>query len=100
MMKDSSPVSTGRYMVLVVPGLAWALFGYYLFARAYWPSTCQPSGLTRIYECSVRLPENPGWVQLALLTWLWATPLLLAMRVLSCFRADTSQRSEFRRSCR
>ena len=93
-------MSAAHYVGLVVPALSWALFGYYVFGQAYWPSSCQPSGLIEIYVCSVRLPENPGWIQLALLTWLWATPLLVGLRLVPWFRPDASRGKGPKRSSR
>ena len=55
--------------------------GAYLLANAYWPSTCKPDTLTKIYSCSFRLADNHGWVETVLMTWLWSTPLLIALEI-------------------
>jgi len=70
-----------RLAVLWAALAGWAVLGLYLLHRAYWPSTCTPEGLIDLYRCSVRLPEKRGWAEAALLTWLWATPILLAMEL-------------------
>jgi hypothetical protein len=70
---------SSRRIVLWAALAGWAALGLYLFGRSYWPSTCPPDGLIDLYRCSVRLPERRGWTEAALLTWLWATPILAAM---------------------
>lgn len=75
-------VKVSRYVVLYVAQIAWLVLGVYLYAGAYWPSTCQPSDLIDIYACSIRLPEDGGgWREAALLTWLWSTPILILLEV-------------------
>ena len=71
-----------RYLVLYFAQVCWVGLGVYLYWDARWPSTCTPSDLFEIYSCSMRLPESRGWREAALLTWLWATPILV-MLVLS-----------------
>lgn len=74
-------VKVSRYVVLYMSQIAWLALGFYLYAGAYWPSTCQPENLLDIYACSMRLPENGGWREASLLTWLWATPILVALEL-------------------
>ena len=74
-------VRTSRYFVLYLSQVAWLALGFYLYAGAYWPSTCTPANLLEIYGCSMRLPENGGWREAALLTWLWATPMLVGLEI-------------------
>ena len=54
----------------------------YLLAHAYWPSTCRPDTFLEIYGCSGRLGEQRGWVESTLMTWLWSTPILVALEIL------------------
>lgn len=74
-------VGVSRFFVLYVAQVAWFGLGIYLYADSYWPSSCMPENLLEIYGCSMRLPENGGWREAALLTWLWATPILVALEV-------------------
>lgn len=74
-------VKISRYYVLYLAQAAWLVLGFYLYAGAYWPSTCTPDNLLEIYGCSMRLPENGGWREAALLTWLWATPILVGLEL-------------------
>jgi hypothetical protein len=68
-----------RYALLLGRHAAWLLLGWWLYRHAAWPSTCEPVDLLAIYACSPRLPESGRWLESALLTWLWCTPLLLAL---------------------
>lgn len=75
-------VGISRFFVLYVGQVAWFGLGVYLYSGAYWPSTCQPENLLEIYGCSARLPmDGGGWREAALLTWLWATPILIALEI-------------------
>lgn len=78
-------LAASRYFALYVAQLGWILLGVYLLKHAYWPSTCVPEGIFQIYGCSFRLPETRGWVEAALMTWLWSTPILLALDILRRF---------------
>ncbi|GAA0267661.1 hypothetical protein GCM10009127_04240 [Alteraurantiacibacter aestuarii] len=74
-------IKTSRYLVLYVAQAFWLVFGVYLYSGAFWPSTCTPENVLEIYSCSMRLPENGGWREAALLTWLWATPILILLEI-------------------
>ncbi len=74
-------VALSRYILLYSLALGWIVLGMFLLARAVWPSSCDPAGLVAMYRCSVELPVNRGWVEAALLTWLWATPLLIGLEL-------------------
>lgn len=75
-------IKVSRYFVLYLSQIAWLVLGLYLYAGAYWPSTCQPANLFEIYACSIRLPEDGGgWREASLLTWLWATPILIMLEI-------------------
>ena len=75
-------IKVSRYLVLYLTQIAWFALGAYLYAGARWPSTCAPDTLFHVYACSMRLPEDGGgWREAALLTWLWATPILVALEV-------------------
>jgi len=68
-----------RYWLLLTCLGLWLVAGLLLYHTAHWPSTCMPAGLVEIYACSGRLPESGRWHEVALLTWLWASPILLAL---------------------
>lgn len=74
-------VRLSRYFALYLAQVGWLVLGVYLYWGAFWPSTCTPQNLLEIYGCSMRLPENGGWREAALLTWLWSTPLLIALEI-------------------
>lgn len=74
-------IKVSRYIVLYVAQIAWLALGVYLYSGAFWPSTCTPDGLLEIYGCSIQLPESGGWREAALLTWLWSTPILIALEL-------------------
>ena len=72
-------IGLSRYYALYLAQLGWILLGAFLLTKAYWPSDCTPHGLVDVFRCSVELPVSRGWVEAALLTWLWSTPILLAL---------------------
>ena len=74
-------IKPSRYFALYLSQIAWLMLGFYLYADAYWPSTCTPQNILEIYGCSMRLPEIGGWREAALLTWLWATPILVGLEL-------------------
>lgn len=74
-------IKLSRYAVLYVAQASWLALGVYLYWGAFWPSTCTPQNLLDIYACSMRLPESRGWREAALLTWLWATPILILLEI-------------------
>jgi len=74
-------VKVSRYFALYISQVGWLVLGVFLYWGAFWPSTCTPADLIEIYGCSMRLPENGGWREAALLTWLWATPILIALEI-------------------
>jgi len=77
----TAPVAVSRYFALYLAQLGWIALGVYLFRHAYWPSTCHPDDVLKVYSCSMRLPEQHGWVESALMTWLWSTPLLIGLEI-------------------
>ncbi len=81
-LHGNGEVAASRYLVLYLAQIGWLLLGAYLLANAYWPSTCTPDTLLEIYACSGRLGEQRGWIETTLMTWLWSTPLLIALEVL------------------
>ena len=83
-----------RYVVLYFAQASWLVLGWYLLKHAYWPSTCSPDTFIKMIGCSIRLPENRGWVEAALLTWLWSTPILLLLDVSRRYRAWLEKRSK------
>ena len=75
----SAPVGITRYLALYLAQIGWLALGAYLFSWAYWPSTCQPHDVIDALTCSPRLAEGRGWVEAALMIWLWSTPLLAVL---------------------
>ena len=75
-------VGISRYFALYLTMAGWSALGFYLLSHAYWPSTCQPDSLLEIYQCSGLLGIGRGWVESALMTWLWSTPLLIALEIM------------------
>lgn len=78
-------VGVSRYLALYTLQGCWIMLGAYLLTHAYWPSTCSPHDMLQVYGCSYRLPESRSWVAAGLLTWLWSTPILVAMEILRRF---------------
>lgn len=74
-------IRVSRYMALYIAQIGWFGLGVYLFWGAFWPSTCTPQNLFDVYACSMMLPENGGWQEASLLTWLWATPILIMLEI-------------------
>ncbi len=68
-----------RYAFIHLGHLAWLVVGAWLYLRSIWPSTCVPGDLIELYTCSSRLPESGRLSEGLLLTWLWATPLLVGL---------------------
>jgi hypothetical protein len=83
--KGNVEVGISRYFALYAAQLGWIVLGAYLLSNAYWPSTCRPADLVEIYSCSGHLPDNRGWIESALATWLWSTPILVALEILRRF---------------
>lgn len=89
----TADLGLSRYFTLCVTQIGWLLLGIYLLRNAYWPSTCTPHGLVEIYACSIQLPESRNWVEAALFTWLWSTPILIALDLSRRFRAWAERRA-------
>jgi len=88
-----SDLGLSRYIVLYTTQLGWVLLGVWFLRNAYWPSTCQPRSIIEIYTCSPRLPESRHFVETALFTWLWSTPLLILLDVSRRYRAWAEKRT-------
>jgi hypothetical protein len=89
-LHGNGDVAVSRYFALYLAQAGWLALGVYLFANAYWPSSCRPHGFLEVYECSMRLADQRGWIESSLMTWLWSTPILVAlefMRHYNRFRA-------------
>ena len=80
-LHGNGEVAVSRYFALYLAQVAWLALGAFLLQKAIWPSTCQPQTLTKFLACSVRLAENRGWIETSLMTWVWSTPLLVALEV-------------------
>jgi len=83
-----------RYFALYVTQLGWVMLGVYFLKNAYWPSSCTPSSLLQIYVCSPRLPESRNFIETALFTWLWTTPILILLDVSRRYRAWADKRAK------
>jgi len=79
-------IGVTRYFALYLAQAGWLILGLYLYSRATWPSTCTPQSLVQVFTCSGHLSDNRGWVEAALMTWLWSTPILLVLAVLELLR--------------
>jgi len=75
------PVPISRYFALYLAQAGWLMLGVYLMQNATWPSSCQPDTFLQVATCSLRLADNRGWIESALMTWLWSTPLLLGLEL-------------------
>lgn len=80
-MYGQPEIGISRYFALYLAQLGWIVLGIFLYSRAYWPSTCQPDTLVKIYSCSALLPDSRNWVETALFTWLWSTPMLAGLEL-------------------
>ena len=80
-INGDTPLAASRYFALYLAQIGWLVLGAYLFSRAWWPSSCRPDDLIEVYACSGRLADQRGWIESALMTWLWTTPLLVALEV-------------------
>jgi hypothetical protein len=74
-------VAMSRYFALYLAQAGWVVLGLWLLGNAVWPSSCQPDTFRKFVTCSTRLPENRGWIEAALMTWLWSTPMLIALEL-------------------
>ncbi|BBC71062.1 conserved hypothetical protein [Altererythrobacter sp. B11] len=79
-------IGMSRYVVLYLAQAGWVVLGWFLASRSLWPSTCQPDGILKAYMCSFHLPDNRGWVEAALFTWMWSTPLLITLVAIGLLR--------------
>lgn len=70
-----------RYLLIYFAQIVWFVLGVGLFWGSMWPSTCTPDNVIKLYSCSMLLPDSGGLRELALLTWLWATPMLIVMEI-------------------
>ena len=84
-LHGQAEVAPSRYFALYLAQAGWLALGFYLLAHAYWPSSCKPHDFVTIYSCSAHLAETHGWVEAALMTWLWSTPLLASLEILRRF---------------
>jgi hypothetical protein len=91
-LHGNGEVAVSRYFALYLAMVGWLGLGAYLFAHAYWPSTCRPESLLEVYQCSMRLPENRGWIESSLMTWLWSTPILVALEFMRHYHRFRARR--------
>ena len=78
-LHGNGDVAVSRYFALYFAQAGWLALGAWLFANSYWPSTCTPDGFVEVYQCSMRLADQRGWMESSLMTWLWSTPILAAL---------------------
>jgi len=86
---DPPVVGDNGSVALHIARAGWLVLGAALLSNAHWPSSCTPEGWLDVigaYRCGLRLTEQRGWVEAALLTWLWATPILASMTLLGWLR--------------
>ena len=83
-----------RYFAMYLAQAGWIVLGVYLLQKAYWPSSCRPEGVIEVFICSIRLPESRNWVEAALLTWLWSTPILILLDVWRRYRTWVAKRAK------
>jgi hypothetical protein len=83
-----------RYFAMYLAQIGWIVLGFYLLQNAYWPSSCRPDTFLEVVTCSIRLPESRHWVEAALLTWLWSTPILVLLDVSRRYRAWAEKRAD------
>jgi len=88
----TAELGLSRYLVLYTTQLGWVMLGVFFLKNAYWPSTCQPKTILEIYACSPRLPESRHFIETALATWLWSTPLLILLDVSRRYHAWIEKR--------
>lgn len=82
-----------RYLALYMAQFGWILLGIYFLRNAYWPSTCTPHTLLKVFACSPKLPESRHFIETALFTWLWTTPILILLDLSRRYRAWADKRS-------
>lgn len=90
----TADLGLSRYFAMYLAQAGWILLGVYLLKNAYWPSSCRPDTLVEVMTCSIRLPESRNWVEAALLTWLWSTPILVLLDISRRYRAWADKRAE------
>ena len=83
-----------RYFAMYLAQAGWILLGVYLLKNAYWPSSCRPDTFVELVTCSIRLPERRHWVEAALLTWLWSTPILVLLDLSRRYRSLLARRAK------
>ena len=83
-----------RYFAMYLAQAGWILLGLYQLQNAYWPSSCRPEGLLEVFACSIRLPESRNWVEAALLTWLWSTPIRVLLDLSRRYRTFLARRAK------
>jgi len=81
-LHGNSEVAVSRYFALYLAQVGWLALGAYLFANAFWPSSCRPETFLDVYGCSMRLADNRGWIETGLMTWLWSTPILITLELM------------------
>ena len=91
-LHGNGEVAVSRYFALYLAQACWLGLGAYLLAHAYWPSTCRPHSFLEVYQCSIRLADNRGWIESSLMTWLWSTPILVALEFMRHYERFQARR--------
>ena len=92
-LHGNSEVAVSRYFALYLAWVGWLALGAYLLVNAYWPSTCKPDTFLEIWQCSMRLADNRGWVESSLMTWLWSTPILVMLELMRHYQRFRARRA-------
>ena len=92
-LHGNGDVAVSRYFALYLAWIGWLALGVYLFANAYWPSSCKPDAFVEVYQCSMRLADNRGWIESSLMTWLWSTPILVALECMRHYNRFKARRA-------
>jgi hypothetical protein len=80
-LHGNGEVAVSRYFALYLAQVGWLVLGVYLMQIAVWPSTCRPETFAKFVTCSMRLADNRGWMESALMTWVWSTPMLVGLEL-------------------
>ena len=91
-LHGNGEVAVSRYFALYLAQAGWVALGAWLFSRAYWPSTCTPETFVEVYQCSMRLADQRAWIESSLMTWLWSTPLLVALEFMRHYNRFKARR--------
>ena len=81
-LHGNGDVGVSRYFALYLAQAAGWRSASICWSTPTGPRPASRTPLLEVYSCSMRLAEQRGWIELALMTWLWSTPILVALEVL------------------